>query len=60
MIPYMESVQGGDTTRQALRIRQLYEDFDADYIVLDLRNAGRNAVQIRKRFELLVWKKQRC
>lgn len=43
MVPYLESVQGGDTTRQALRIRQLYEDFDADYIVLDLRNAGRNA-----------------
>lgn len=43
MVSYMESVQGGDTTRQALRIRQLYEDFGADYIVLDLRNAGRNA-----------------
>lgn len=40
---YLESVQGGDVTRQALRIRQLYEDFGADYIVLDLRNAGRNA-----------------
>jgi len=39
-VPYIESVQGGDTTKQALRIRQLYEDFDADYIVLDLRNAG--------------------
>ena len=25
---------------QARRIRQLYEDFDADYIVLDARNAG--------------------
>jgi len=37
---YIESVQGGDTAKQALRIRQLYEDFDADYIVLDLRNAG--------------------
>ena len=57
MIPYLESVQGGDTTKQALRIRQLYEDFNADYVVLDLRNAGRNAVQIRKRFELLVWRK---
>ena len=40
MIPYIESVQGGDTTKQALRIRQLYEDFSADYIILDLRNAG--------------------
>lgn len=40
IVPYMESVQGGDTTKQALRIRQLFEDFHADYIVLDLRNAG--------------------
>jgi len=40
LLPYIESVQGGDTTRQALRIRQLYEDFEADYIVLDMRNAG--------------------
>ena len=39
-VPYMESVQGGDTDRQALRIRQLFEDFKADYIVLDARNAG--------------------
>ena len=40
IVPYMESVQGGETLKQAIRIRQLYEDFDADYIVLDLRNAG--------------------
>lgn len=40
MIPFMLSVQGGDTTKQALKIRQLYEDFEADYIVLDMRNAG--------------------
>lgn len=40
IISYIESVQGGDIVRQALRIRQLFEDFGADYIVLDLRNAG--------------------
>lgn len=40
MVSYMESIQGGDTFKQARRIRQLYEDFQADYIVLDLRNAG--------------------
>lgn len=40
IVPYIESNQGGDTGRQALRIRQLYEDFDSDYIVLDTRNAG--------------------
>ena len=30
IVSYMESVQGGDTTKQALRIRQLFEDFHAD------------------------------
>lgn len=37
---YIESNQLGDTTKQAIRIRQLYEDFHADYIVLDCRNGG--------------------
>ena len=40
IVSYMESTQGGDITKQAIRIRQLFEDFNADYIVLDLRNAG--------------------
>lgn len=39
-VSYIESIQGGDTGKQAIRIRQLYNDFDADYIVLDIRNAG--------------------
>lgn len=43
IVPYMESIQGGDTIKQAIRIRQLYNDFNADYICLDMRNAGRNA-----------------
>lgn len=38
--PYIESNQIGDTTLQAIRIRQLYEDFNADYIVIDSRNGG--------------------
>lgn len=38
--PYIESNQIGDTTKQAIRIRQLYEDFNADYICLDCRNGG--------------------
>ena len=37
---YIESNQIGDTTKQAIRIRQLYVDFEADYIVLDCRNGG--------------------
>lgn len=40
IVSYIESMQGGDVTKQALRIRQLYEDFGADYIVLDTRNGG--------------------
>ena len=40
IVTYIESVQGGAVTKQALRIRQLFEDFDADYIVLDTRNGG--------------------
>ena len=40
IVSYIESVQGGDVVRQACRIRQLFSDFDADYIVLDMRNAG--------------------
>ena len=45
---YMESIQGGDTVKQAIRIRQLFEDFDADYLVLDMRNGGSNAAHYRK------------
>lgn len=40
IVPYLEHHQGGDVTKQAIRIRQLFTDFSADYIVLDLRNAG--------------------
>lgn len=38
--PYLEAMKGQETRRQAIRIRQLYDDFDADFIVLDLRNLG--------------------
>lgn len=37
---YSESIEGGHTGVQALRIRQLFYDFDCDYIVLDTQNAG--------------------
>ena len=39
-ISYMESMVGGHTVTQAIRIRQLYEDFDCDYVVLDTQNFG--------------------
>ena len=37
---YLESHQGEHTGKQALRIKQIYHDFEADYIVLDLQQAG--------------------
>lgn len=40
VISYIESCQGGETLKQARRIMQLKNDFGADYIVLDMRNAG--------------------
>lgn len=39
-IIYMETLVGGHTQTQAIRIRELYEDYDADYIVLDTQSAG--------------------
>ena len=39
-IPYIEAVRGQEAKKQAIRIRQLYDDFDADFIVLDLRSFG--------------------
>ena len=39
-VVYMEAVHGGETTKQAIRIKQLYSDFNADYCVVDGRNAG--------------------
>lgn len=41
---YIEAPKGGDTTLQTLRIRELFEDFDADYFVLDARNGGAQIV----------------
>lgn len=39
-VPYLEANRGAEVKRQAIRIRQLFEDFHADYIVLDVRNIG--------------------
>jgi len=39
-ICYMESHNGKNTSLQALRIKQIYEEFKGDIIVLDLANAG--------------------
>lgn len=37
---YMESFNGENTLLQALRIKQLFYDFEADNVILDLQQAG--------------------
>lgn len=37
---YMQDMEGEDYLTQTIRVRQLYDDFEADYIVLDLKNVG--------------------
>lgn len=37
---YTEAFEGTDTTTQAIRIRQIMEDFDANYLVIDARTMG--------------------
>lgn len=37
---YMETLDGGHGQDQAIRVRQLYDDFDADYVVLDTNGVG--------------------
>lgn len=49
VVPYIESVQGGEIKKQAARIRELYDDFSADYICLDVRNAGISVYDILAR-----------
>jgi len=39
-VVYMESHHGENTLLQSLRIKQVFYDFNADYIILDLQNAG--------------------
>ncbi len=39
-IVYTETSEGEHTEDQALRIRKLYEEYDCDYIVLDVKGVG--------------------
>lgn len=48
-IPYIEAQKGQEFRKQAIRIRQLFEDFQADYIVLDVRNAGSSVYDLMAR-----------
>ena len=40
VVPYCESMVGVHTKLQAIRIRQLYDDLDCDYIVIDRQGNG--------------------
>jgi hypothetical protein len=37
---YMETIEGGHSMNQAVRIRQLYDDLDVDWVVIDTNGAG--------------------
>ncbi len=37
---YMETIEGGHGQDQAIRIRQLYDDLDADFVVIDSNGVG--------------------
>lgn len=39
-VVYMETIDGGHGQDQAIRIRQLYDDFDADYVIVDTNGVG--------------------
>jgi len=39
-VPYMESSHGANVVSQALRLKEVFYDFQADYIVLDIQQNG--------------------
>lgn len=39
-VVYMESLQGGNSELQAIRLKQLYYDFEADYVAMDTNGNG--------------------
>lgn len=39
-LPFIESFRGENSITQSIRLKQLYYDFEADIIVLDVQNAG--------------------
>lgn len=39
-LSYIEAFNGGNTTEQATRIKEIFFDFNADILVLDTQNAG--------------------
>ena len=56
-VPYLEGFKGCETSKQAIRIRQLFEDFDADYIVLDMRAIG---IPVYDALSKVLYDDERC
>lgn len=56
-VPYIESNRGSETSKQAIRIRQLFDDFEADYIVLDIRNMG---ISVYDALAKVLYDDERC
>ena len=40
IVPYIEAMNGQHSTNQAIRLKQLFEDFQADYVALDTYGNG--------------------
>lgn len=40
LVSYMETLEGGHGQAQAIRLKQLYDDFEADYVVVDTNGVG--------------------
>lgn len=39
-VPYIESLNGQHSEKQAIRLKQLFDDFEADYVVMDTSGNG--------------------
>lgn len=39
-VPYIETLNGGHSELQAIRLKQLFYDFEADYVIMDTHGAG--------------------
>ena len=49
-LSYIEAMKGQEMKKQAIRIRQLFQDFQSDYIVLDLKSAGISIYDLLARY----------
>ena len=43
---YLETFSGANTKEQAVRIRQIMEDFDADFLILDCKGVGKGVYDV--------------